>query len=57
MNFELSYNGFDRRIWEEELQDFVPRKVFDVHTHLWNDSCAGPDSPDSALRFNAGFRK
>lgn len=24
----------DRRIWAEELDDFVPGRVFDVHTHL-----------------------
>jgi len=57
MNFELTYNDFDRRIWEEELQDFVPRKIFDVHTHLWDESCAGQDSPDSNLRLNAGSRE
>jgi hypothetical protein len=26
--------SLDRRIWEEELDCFVPDKVFDVHTHL-----------------------
>lgn len=25
----------DRRIWHEELDEFVPRRVFDVHTHLY----------------------
>jgi glutamate-1-semialdehyde 2,1-aminomutase len=25
----------DRRIWEEELDGFVPRRVYDVHTHLY----------------------
>jgi glutamate-1-semialdehyde 2,1-aminomutase len=25
----------DRRIWQEELEDFVPRQVFDVHTHIY----------------------
>lgn len=24
----------DRQIWEEELQDFVPERVFDAHIHL-----------------------
>lgn len=27
-------SALDRRIWEEELDDFVPSHVFDVHTHL-----------------------
>lgn len=25
----------DRRIWHEELDDFVPHRVFDVHTHIY----------------------
>ena len=35
MPFTLPLNDVDRRIWEEELVDFVPRRVFDVHTHLY----------------------
>lgn len=40
----------NRRIWEEELAAFLPERIIDVHTHLWdrgtipNDgtfSCAG----------------
>lgn len=30
----LQLNDLDRRIWEEELQDFVPARVYDMHTHL-----------------------
>ncbi len=30
---------FDREIWAEELEGFVPAKVFDAHTHLWNQAC------------------
>ena len=25
----------DRRVYEEELRDFLPEKIFDVHTHVW----------------------
>ncbi len=28
-------NDLDRRIWAEELDAFVPAKVFDVHTHIY----------------------
>jgi predicted TIM-barrel fold metal-dependent hydrolase len=31
----LEPTDLDRRIWEEELDEFVPRRVFDVHTHLY----------------------
>jgi glutamate-1-semialdehyde 2,1-aminomutase len=31
----IEVNAVDRRIWEEELDEFVPRKIFDAHTHIW----------------------
>ena len=33
--FEVTAN--DRRIYEEELRDFLPEKILDVHTHVWLD--------------------
>lgn len=42
-------NDLDRRIWAEELDDFVPTDLFDVHTHIhrWTfftdpDKSSGP---------------
>jgi len=35
----ISLNDFtshDQQIWDEELQDFVPARVFDAHIHLFN---------------------
>ncbi len=31
--FEVTPN--DKRIYEEELKDFLPQKMIDIHTHLW----------------------
>ena len=28
---------YDRKIYEEELRDFLPQKILDVHTHVWLD--------------------
>ncbi|MEA3339948.1 MAG: amidohydrolase family protein, partial [Chloroflexota bacterium] len=28
-------NDLDRRIWNEELDEFVPREVYDIHTHMY----------------------
>lgn len=28
------YNAHDQRIWDEELADFLPRRIFDAHIHL-----------------------
>jgi len=32
---QAQLNRVDRRIWEEELDPFVPQQVFDVHTHIY----------------------
>lgn len=32
---EYEINSLDTRIWQEELDDFVPLKVFDAHTHIY----------------------
>ena len=33
--FEVT--DLDKKIYEEELKDFLPDKIFDVHTHVWLD--------------------
>ena len=30
----IDYRDCDRKIWEEELEDFVPRQILDAHIHL-----------------------
>ncbi len=30
-------NDSDRIVWEEDLESFVPEKIFDAHIHFWND--------------------
>ena len=32
----------DRRIYEQELQDFLPAKIFDSHIHMFDRSCLVP---------------
>ncbi len=47
----VSINDFsphDQQIWDEELQDFVPDRVFDAHIHLFN-----PEHLTSAAQSNA----
>ena len=36
--------GFDREIWYDELEEFVPQKIFDAHTHLWNNRYCPADT-------------
>ena len=30
------YSPHDQQIWDEELQDFVPDRVFDAHIHMFD---------------------
>ncbi len=41
----IDYREFDRQIWEEELEDFVPSLVYDMHTHMWSGSTKGRVRP------------
>lgn len=44
---------FDEDIWREELEDFVPDRVIDAHTHIWHDAFAGSHAnPDAVLRMH-----
>lgn len=31
--FEVT--AYDKKVWEEELRDFLPERIFDVHTHVY----------------------
>ena len=35
----VDYRDQDALIWEEELEGFVPEKVFDAHCHLFDPDC------------------
>lgn len=36
MKFSLQLNELDHEIWEEELAEFVPSRIFDAHTHIYD---------------------
>jgi glutamate-1-semialdehyde 2,1-aminomutase len=45
-------NDLDRRIWLEELDEFVPARVFDAHTHIYHwDFYRNPEKDQSAYQF------
>ena len=52
MNDFEKLTPFDREIWAEELEAFVPEHVFDVHAHLWDNRFA--PSADCSL-LNSDF--
>ena len=36
---------YDKKIYEEELRDFLPDRILDVHTHVWLDSLRQKKAP------------
>src|SRR4029077_13789975 len=51
MRVPFDLTDLDRRIWAEELDEFVPYRVFDVHTHLYRWAFyTGPDPEQSPYR-------
>lgn len=56
MNKNLTYNDFDREFWDRELEDFVPQKIYDMHTHLWTEDRQEHLPPvDGGLRTEIDF--
>ena len=41
------YTIHDQQIWEEELQEFVPERVFDAHIHLFDRKHLPASSPST----------
>lgn len=46
----VDYRPMDQRIWEEELEAFVPDRIFDAHVHVWSDDFLPSDSPTRGTR-------
>ena len=46
--FEVTEN--DRRIYEEELRDFLPDKIIDIHTHVWLKGLNDPPPPSEIVK-------
>lgn len=38
MIMKIDYNELDKKIYENELKDFLPSKIFDSHVHIFDDS-------------------
>jgi glutamate-1-semialdehyde 2,1-aminomutase len=52
MSIPPEITDLDRRIWLEELDEFVPARVFDVHTHIYRwDFYRNPQKETSAYAF------
>ena len=51
------YQDFDRGFWDEELADFVPDTVYDMHVHMWSERHRGKLPPDpTGLRVEIDYQ-
>ena len=57
MSIELERNDLDRQIWEEELDPFLPQRIFDVHTHVfkWEFDTNPPSQSPFYVEARRGF--
>lgn len=42
---------YDRKVWEEELKDFLPKKIIDVHTHVYRKEYFDPTFKRKVIRW------
>lgn len=47
---QVCLNDVEAGIWTEELEGFLPSKIFDFHTHLWDEQHCGNCQDINALR-------
>lgn len=53
----FDYRPFDRQIWEEELEEFVPSQIYDMHIHLWSEAHRGAlTGPPTGLRLEIDYQ-
>jgi glutamate-1-semialdehyde 2,1-aminomutase len=51
---DIAPTELDRQIWEDELDEFVPAKVLDVHTHIYRWAFDKTDHATSAFAGSIG---
>jgi hypothetical protein len=48
--FGIDVTPYDKKVWEEELRDFLPDKIIDVHTHVYKREFFDPPKPGANRR-------
>lgn len=49
--FEVT--SYDKKIWEEELKDFLPDKILDIHTHVYKSEFMDPPAPNAVRHWTS----
>ena len=53
----LAVNDLDRSIWQEELEGFVPARLYDMHGHLTRREFDLDPRPERYILTSSAFRK
>ena len=51
----VDYRTHDQEIWKEELEDFVPRRIFDAHVHLFSRDLLSPEAQGQSTADDVDF--
>ena len=48
----FTVTDYDKQVYEEQIKDFLPSKIIDIHTHVWlkENAAKQEDVPDAAKR-------
>ena len=41
--FGFERTAYDKKVYEEQLKDFLPETFIDIHTHIWKKEFDGQD--------------
>jgi len=44
--FGFKWTEYDKKVYTEELRDFLPDKIIDIHTHVWKKDFAAQGEPN-----------
>ena len=45
----FTVTDYDKKVYEEQLRDYLPNKIIDIHTHVWKGA-PKPQNPNTPKR-------
>ena len=57
LHFVWQYNDVDRAVWRENLEDWVPRRLIDAHTHVASSALRRHPMTPEKCAANSGSRR
>lgn len=47
--FGFERTEYDKKVYDEQLADFLPATFIDIHTHIWKKNLTGRITPRAAF--------